>query len=260
MHSTETRLIKPDTYFSNNMYGYAIEPITLGFYPKWVIIDNMTEVFCYLYDSTAVNPVETGLTPLDVIPPHSFKVIPTLVDRQNWTVSFAVPTNGRATVIRATFTDDPIQATAIHISDRNLAYGSAYYQNEIGGGTVLVGAEKTIMDIRESITIERILIRTFSKTLHFALLGYQRPGGVFNVNAFPVATGDNYVTPERLYVLMNARSYPWEVMKYDTANNEYMVEAGWARPIQMPNGMKIVLQNLDATDQAYYLTVTYRYM
>ncbi len=48
----------------------------LGFQPRYIIVDNLSDVDAYLYDkSYAIDPIATGQPPLDVIPKRDFKII-----------------------------------------------------------------------------------------------------------------------------------------------------------------------------------------
>lgn len=248
----DTRMLRLSSYFAGSNTT-AEEQVMLGFYPHWVCVDNMSDAHVYLFDSFASNPIGNGILPFDLIPPHSFKVVPVILDRQNWTVAFDRPPLMSTAMVRLVFTDSLNEATtAQHSTDRSPVYGNNP-QLAIQTGSILDTANATFA-ITKPLILDKLILRVNHKNID---VQFSTGASVFR---FPVSSGGTLgygLTPAELYGTLNGRSYPWNLVYYDTVNNRYVMEV--AGPMPLIGGLNILLDNGTGVAVTYEVNLNYHF-
>lgn len=86
----------------------------LGFDPRYIIVDNMTDADAFLYGGIVDNPIVHGTPPLDVIPKHDFKVIIAPAGVRNFTLAVGTSVLTTTPYIKFVLTDDPEYVKQFH--------------------------------------------------------------------------------------------------------------------------------------------------
>lgn len=86
----------------------------LGFSPKLIVIDNMSNAEVFLYDGSYANPIGQNIIPLDVVPARCFKIINVPDGKKSFTLAWEA--------------GDFAGEHLIYVLSEDLSYANSYHQ------------------------------------------------------------------------------------------------------------------------------------